>query len=236
MQPAAVGRAGLPPGATSVVLAAGAGLLLGLLTVAVALDWWPVAVDHAVVRHLPTGHPTGAVALLLTVSGVVVAVATPAVFLPLTVAVAACWSWRERSAACLRTTAIAVSVLAASVLAGKALLDRPGPPGSPPHHLLGYYPSGHTTTAAVCVGVLALLAGRRRPSLRVPLLAAAALWTVIVGAALVIHRYHWPSDVVAGLLLGGLILVLLDRFTSGPEMTTPTTSMVAGRGSCGPWD
>jgi membrane-associated phospholipid phosphatase len=173
-------------------------------------------VDHAVVRQLPTGHASGTAGFLLSVSGVLATFATPELFVALTLAVAACWSWRERSAEVLRITVIAVTVLSASVLAGKALLHRPGPPGSAPHHLFGYYPSGHTTTAAVCVGTLALLAGRRRPSQRAPLLTVAALWTVVVGAAMVIHRYHWPSDVLAGLLLGSLILLLVDHLSRRP--------------------
>ena len=90
-------------------------------------------------------------------------------------------------------------------------MARPGPPGGPPHDLFGYYPSGHTTTAAVCLGTLALVAARRHRARRIPLLGAAVLWTTLVGAAMVIHRYHWPTDVLAGFLLGTLLLTLVDR-------------------------
>lgn len=63
----------------------------------------------------------------------------------------------------------------------------------------------------VCTGLLTRLAATRRPAQRYLFRACAMVWTLLVGASLVAHRYHWLSDVVAGLLLGSLILLLTLR-------------------------
>ena len=179
---------------------------LGLLTVAVTVGWWPVSLDHAVAAAVPGKHATGLASVLLGLASAVTTLATPQGTVLLTLAMAAWLAHREGNLDALRVVAGPLVVLAVSVLAGKALLHRPGPPGSHLHHLFGYYPSGHTTTAVVCTGLLTRLAATRLPAQRDLLRAGAALWTLLVGASLVVHRYHWLSDVVAGLLLGSLIV------------------------------
>ena len=73
------------------------------------------------------------------------------------------------------------------------------------------YPSGHTG-AAVClyggIAILLLWLYGARPGVK---LAAAALWCVPVAVALsrVYRGMHYPSDVLAGALLGGLWLSLV---------------------------
>ena len=94
-----------------------------------------------------------------------------------------------------------------SVLGLKALLGRPGPPGSTVHGVFGYYPSGHTATALVCSATVAALLAERHPCSRGRLAAASASWTVLVGASMVFHGFHWLSDVVAAVLLGGVIVL-----------------------------
>jgi membrane-associated phospholipid phosphatase len=64
------------------------------------------------------------------------------------------------------------------------------------------FPSGHATAAAAFAGAVMYLAGGlpRRAALVVRLMAAVAI--VLVGAARVILRAHWPSDVLGGIALG----------------------------------
>jgi len=92
--------------------------------------------------------------------------------------------------------------------AATAFRPGPGPPGTQLHHLLGYYPSVHTATALVCTGLLLRFTRRLHPHWPPRLLAASTDWTLIVAASLVLHRCHWFTDVLAGLLLGTLILAL----------------------------
>jgi membrane-associated phospholipid phosphatase len=188
------------------VPALAAGLLV--LTFAIAAGWWPVSLDHRLAAALPGQHAAGLPSVLLDLASVITTLATPQATVPITLVVAAALAWRDRNAAALRIVAVPLMALTISVLAGKALLHRPGPAGSHLHHLLGYYPSGHTTTAVVCTGLLTRLAHAHHLGSRVPLRAAAITWTLLVGTSLVLHRYHWLSDVIAGLLLGILILHL----------------------------
>jgi membrane-associated phospholipid phosphatase len=191
--------------------------LLAVLTVAVVEGWWPVSLDHQVADALPGRHAGGLDGLLLRSAAVLIGIATPQLTVLVTLLVTAAACWRQQSSAALRQVALPVVYLAVSVLVLKALVGRPGPPGSHPHHVLGYYPSGHTATALVCVGALARLLGQSRPRWRRRLTLVTWSWTLLVGAALVFHGYHWLSDVLAALLLGSLVLVLAGR----PRATAP---------------
>jgi membrane-associated phospholipid phosphatase len=77
-------------------------------------------------------------------------------------------------------------------------------------HAAGYsLPSGHTATATVAAGLLCLgLARAVRGSWRLVVMAVLALWAVTDGVGRVYLGLHWPTDVVAGWLLGGLLTVL----------------------------
>ncbi|HEX4661082.1 MAG TPA: phosphatase PAP2 family protein [Streptosporangiaceae bacterium] len=101
-----------------------------------------------------------------------------------------------------------VVLLVTTVTAGKILIGRAGPgltavgAGG-----LGVFPSGHTTTATVCLGVALMLLLPDLPArARRAAVAAVAGLCLLVGAALVWCDDHWFTDVVAGWALAGLIV------------------------------
>lgn len=107
----------------------------------------------------------------------------------------------------------------------KALIQRPRP--SPElvevsHPASGYsFPSGHAEASMILYGLLFYFAGliRQRP-LRL-LVRAASLWVVLFdGMERVQVGAHWPSDVLGGFLLGGIIaagLIALERALVGRQ-------------------
>jgi membrane-associated phospholipid phosphatase len=125
-------------------------------------------------------------------------------------------SWKPVLAATLAGTA-----LFATVIPGKILIGRPGlegwlvGPGD-----LGWYPSGHTSTASVCLGAAAwiLATAFALPArLRRALYAATAALCASVGFTLMWCDYHWFLDVVGALCLSGVILWSLIRWTPQPS-------------------
>ena len=89
----------------------------------------------------------------------------------------------------------------------KALVDRPRPGGT-----IGMgansFPSGHTIYAMVICGCIFFLAPRvlKWPvAVRVTQILM-VLFIVLMGISRVFLEAHWPSDVLCGLILGGLIL------------------------------
>ena len=139
-------------------------------------------------------------------------VANPPVDMALLLTVVALWAIWSRTPWPVVAAAPAVVALTVTVLVGKWLLARPGPPGSDPVDILGAYPSGHTATALVCTGTLAVLVARRHPQNRRGLALAVTGWTMLVAWSLLWLHFHWFSDVLGAALLGALLLWLLYRW------------------------
>ncbi|WP_406391782.1 phosphatase PAP2 family protein [Streptomyces sp. NBC_00887] len=117
-------------------------------------------------------------------------------------AVAFAWFRRDRRAAlCAVAVMAAVPVL---VVPLKVWTDRQGPLTE----ATGYYPSGHTATAAVAYGAAALLLAPyvRRSWM---MLVAAVLMTAATSIGLVLRGYHWPLDVFASWCLSAVLLLVL---------------------------
>ncbi|MEV5675478.1 phosphatase PAP2 family protein [Streptomyces sp. NPDC052164] len=102
--------------------------------------------------------------------------------------------------------ALTMAAVPALIVPLKLWTDRQGPLTE----ATGYYPSGHTATAAVAYGAAALLLA---PYLRRSwmMLVAAVLLTAATSIGLVLRGYHWPLDVVASWCLSGVLLMVLDR-------------------------
>ena len=179
---------------------------LGLLTVAVVTHSWVTALDARVAGSVPR-H--GTFPALDHVATVITTVAQPAANVAVAFAVGVLVAALTRSWRSLVPPVAALALLAATVLLGKTVISRPGPPGSEVQDGWGYFPSGHTTSALVCVGVVALTVAGLRPRWRRRALVLAGAWTLLVGWGLVWKHFHWVSDVVAGILLGTLILWLV---------------------------
>lgn len=93
----------------------------------------------------------------------------------------------------------AALMLAAPLAEGgvKMLVGRPRPEG------LGLgFPSGHATAAAAFFGAVFYLAGSLQGPARRAVRALAVVAIVLVAAARVMLRAHWPSDVLGGAALG----------------------------------
>ena len=128
---------------------------------------------------------------------------------------------RRRSLRPLLAAFAAVLLLLGTVIPAKILIGRAGPgyttvsPGG-----LGVFPSGHTATSSVClgVGVAVLLPLLSAQAGRVAVAVVAAV-CLLVGVALVWCDYHWFTDVVAGWALAGLIIqgsLLVSRWPLPP--------------------
>jgi undecaprenyl-diphosphatase len=88
------------------------------------------------------------------------------------------------------------------------------------------YPSGHTTTAVVVGGCLVLLAAPvlERRALRCAW-AAMVAYSGLVGVSRLYLRMHWFTDVLAGWLLGTVIVCLLAvAFVRSPAAATSTSA------------
>jgi undecaprenyl-diphosphatase len=89
------------------------------------------------------------------------------------------------------------------------------------------YPSGHSMISTAVVGVLTTLAAWRVPGrvARVAVAAAGALLVVAVGVSRVYLGVHWPTDVLAGWLVGSLwlavCLLVYDRTRERVRSGTP---------------
>lgn len=178
-------------------------LLFALITWQVAAEGPLLDLDARLSRALV--HPDRGAELLADLGNAQVAV-------PVLALAAVYAAGRARSAGVPRwwlpslTGAALMALVPLIVVPLKEWTDRPGTPAVPP--ATGYYPSGHTATAAVAYGAAVLVLLPRlgsRPARRT----AAATAVVLVAAVsfgLVRRGYHWPLDVVASWCLGVLML------------------------------
>jgi len=76
-------------------------------------------------------------------------------------------------------------------------------------------PSGYSIRAAYFCLLAAALVGARWPSLRRPAWVGLTLLAILFGASRVVVSWHWPSDIIAGLLLGALSALLVTAQANG---------------------
>ncbi|MFF5522081.1 phosphatase PAP2 family protein [Streptomyces coeruleorubidus] len=193
-------------------------LLLGLPVLLFALITWQVVADGPLVRldeRVSSGlvHPDGLSEFLSDLGNVQVAV-------PVLAAVLGYVTLRTRRTdrwwLPVTAAALLMALVPALIIPLKELTDRPGTPAVPP--ATGYYPSGHTATAAVAYGCAALLLLPRLRTLYARRALVTACLVLVLGASygLVRRGYHWPLDVVASWCLCAVLLSSLWLFLRRP--------------------
>lgn len=121
-----------------------------------------------------------------------------------TVAATFLWLTRHRYSAGLLVAATLGGIVLNNLL--KAYFDRPRPQvvswGT--HVATSSFPSGHATSAIVVYATVAYLIAtlQRRAWVRAATLAVAALVVLLIAASRLFLGVHYPSDVVAGLVIG----------------------------------
>lgn len=193
-------------------------LLLVLPAVVLALVTWQVADDGPLLRldadvSRALVHPDRSSQLLSDLGNVQVALPVLAVALGYA-------AWRGRAAGAGRwwlpplAAGLLMALVPAVVVPLKEWTARPGTPVVPPG--TGYFPSGHTATAAVAYGsaTLLLLPWLRSPAARRLLVTGCAALVLGVSYGLVRHGWHWPLDVVASWCLSTVLLATLSRVLS----------------------
>ena len=97
--------------------------------------------------------------------------------------------------------------------------DRPHVPRPGPADPIASFPSGHAAASVCLYGALAVLAWRltkNRP-LQVLLTGVAVVVPLVVGFCRMYRGYHHLTDVLAGLVLGGVWLSLCTRYVLHPR-------------------
>lgn len=181
-------------------------LLLALLTWQVLAHGPLLGLDARLSRALV--HPDRFSELLSDLGDIQVAV-------PVLALAVARVLWRGRAAGTDRwwlpplAAAVLMALVPLIVVPLKVWTARPGTAVVPP--AVGYFPSGHTATAAVAYGsaTLLLLPWLRSPAARRSLVAGCAVLVLGVSYGLVRRGWHWPLDVVAGWCLSTVLLTTL---------------------------
>ncbi|MFD1658421.1 phosphatase PAP2 family protein [Streptomyces caeni] len=130
--------------------------------------------------------------------------------------------------------AVCMAAVPVLVVPFKELIARSGPMASGPGSGTGFYPSGHTATAAVAYGSAALVLWPwlRSPYARRELLVVCVVLNLGVGIGLVRQGFHWLLDVLASWCLCAMLLtglaVLLGR--SGRRTPSEAPGSPAGPG------
>lgn len=200
-------------------------LLLGLPALLFALITWQVTAHGPLARadeRLSDSlvHPARVWELLADLGNITVAVpilAAALVYAAVRARRAGLHRWWLPSTA----AAVLMAVVPAVIVPLKELIARSGPPVMGPGN--GYYPSGHTATAAVAYGAatLLLLPWLRTPGTRRALLLTCALLNAAVATGLILRGYHWPLDVVASWCLCAVLLhslwLFLGRTSGRPQ-------------------
>ncbi|MGP4047179.1 phosphatase PAP2 family protein [Streptomyces sp. 2A115] len=191
---------------------------LGPLALLFAFLTWQAAVDTPVRRAderlgrsiADSRLSDGAAELLADLGNFTVAV-------PVLLTVLVYVSWRARHAGLPRwwlaplAALVTMAAVPALVVPLKEAVGRTGPPGMAGD---GYYPSGHTATAAVAYGtaVLLLLPWLRGRYLRRELVIGYLVLVGAVGFGLIRRGYHWPLDVAGSCVLSAMLLLTLMAF------------------------
>lgn len=185
-------------------------VLLGFLVTIDVTDGF----DQAVLEFIQSGWPTGSLAILapITELGSTAAVTIIAIVCLVIGAAVGPWWHGVIGAAVIGLTALAVEVV-------KAFVGRERPEILDPivdEHGFSF-PSGHATLSMTAYGVLTVLIWRSRlpRAAKVAITAGVVVIVLAVGVSRVWLGVHFPVDVLAGWLIGGVIVLLYADLTRG---------------------
>lgn len=143
-------------------------------------------------------------AALTTAAKAVTQLGTGLVVYPLLIAagVVIWWCQRRWRGALIAVGWLAVGQLVRIFINGAVARPRPPPQLQLVQATGSAFPSGHTTTATIGYGLLAVLIANLWPRARNWALVGAAVIAVGVGLSRIYLGVHWPTDVLGGWLLG----------------------------------
>lgn len=135
---------------------------------------------------------------------------------------------RWRLAAMATVTFIGAAVF---VPLAKSLLQRPRPM---PHYSGAdafSFPSGHATLSIAIIGAIVVILAHALPTRwKSVIYATTAALLALVALSRVYLLAHWPSDVIAGLLFGGSMVLLLAFLLHGRELGLPAGKVAVAVG------
>ncbi len=152
-----------------------------------------------------------------------------AVCLPILAVVVFVVCWRQRSWRPAIVAAVSVFGLNLLVLVLKVTLGREGPYTVDPSFFNGgmAYPSGHSANIVLVYGLVAyLLSAYASPSRKTQavLWGAVAVLSVTMLVTSLTLDWHWFADLVAGLLVGGIVLEVAISFDRAVPVAAPDQS------------
>ncbi len=122
------------------------------------------------------------------------------------------WRWRSRTPIVLMVVGAAGSL--ATTIVGKDYIGRVRPAyewAVPPYETSPSFPSGHSLNAVVVSGIIAylLLLHLRSRRARWAVVAAAVVYSLLMGLSRVYLGHHWLTDVLVGWTMGGAWLTVV---------------------------
>lgn len=155
-----------------------------------------------------------------------------AVCLPVLAIVTLWVAWRHRSARPVLLSVCAVLAVNLLVLVLKIWLGRGAPLAHRPAFFINgeMYPSGHTSNIIAVFGTAVHLLSRYGDitnTVRKVLYALVALLALLMTSTSLLLRWHWFTDLIAGFLIGGLVLATTVAFDNATPFESPRRSSTA---------